>query len=207
MLSRIFLVLILSAYTFALHVYLSNGDVKCFYEHLEPKNLLWAKFETALVSDKIVSNPGVEFNLNVTVDETFDNGHTALRQRLTFVDEIVFTALESGEHRICLRSSIPNPDYKLWVKLNFDISTLRLPEVENAQKAIDARDRVGRLITRLESLRNNQRAIKASEKAAEDYSNFVHSRVLFCSLLQFAVLTISFAVQFRVLKKFSWHRH
>ncbi|SCU85285.1 LAFA_0D14862g1_1 [Lachancea sp. 'fantastica'] len=206
MLYKTLIVPLVIAYAAALHIRLENGDVKCFYEHLDPQKILWARFETTLVNSRLASNPDASFNLIVTVDETFDNDHRALSQQLKSSDEIVFTALESGEHRICLRPSAANSSSMLSVQLSFNISTLRLPEVEYAQKAHDARDRVGRLIARLETLRNNQRAIKAKEKMARDYSSYVHTRVLICSLFQMAVLIISCVMQFKVLKRVFEHR-
>ncbi|SCU85760.1 LAME_0D02652g1_1 [Lachancea meyersii CBS 8951] len=192
-------------HVFGLHVYMGNGDVRCFYENLVPGSLLKAKFQTAIVIDEMDFNQQVDFNLTALISETFDNDHIALRQQVGPEGETVFTALGNGEHRICLKSAISEPHVMLRVQLAFEISRLQLPDLDITQKAKSARDRIERLVARMETLRNEQRATKAREKAASKLSEFVHSRVLFWSLFQVLVLITSCTIQLRALKCFLQH--
>ncbi|SCV06122.1 LANO_0H22584g1_1 [Lachancea nothofagi CBS 11611] len=186
-----------------LHLYMRNGDIKCFYENLAQDSVLNAKFDSVPQAGTIDPNETVDINLVTTVYETFDNDHKALSQQIRSKGDFTFTALESGEHKICIASDISEPKCTIKVELELDISVLHLPDVEIVQQARDANVRLRRLAGRLEVLRNEQRATKAREKNALVLSQRAQSKVLFWCALQSFILVGTLYIQLRWLKDVS----
>ncbi|MCG8711251.1 emp24/gp25L/p24 family protein, partial [Brenneria sp. 4F2] len=62
-----------------------------------------------------------ELKMTISVDESFDSNHRVMNQKNGHSGDFTFTALDTGEHRICFVPSYPQEDAKLRVFMELDI--------------------------------------------------------------------------------------
>ncbi|CAK7893935.1 protein Erp6p [[Candida] anglica] len=88
-----------------LHFYVAAGSRRCFYRELTANTLLIGKFKMDILdpATNTYRPPRDRSNTGVLVDveETFDSDHQVVHSRASFAGKFTFSALDSGEHRIC----------------------------------------------------------------------------------------------------------
>ncbi|SCU79780.1 LADA_0B03114g1_1 [Lachancea dasiensis] len=182
-----------------LHFYMRNDSTRCFYENLAVQHIISAKFNATATIDGLYEKE-VDIDLTLTVSETFENNNLAMTKHVKSFGGFDFTALESGEHRFCIHSAVSKAQCVLRVEMNLDIATLRPPGVASAQHRQQAKERINRLVKRLEVLRSHQRTVKNREKAVTILGERLHSKVLSGSFFQAIVSVAICLFQLRSLR-------
>lgn len=185
-----------------LHFYLRPGDVKCFYEKLNSGNLMVGDIKGYVQEiDTFVEDPELKFT--VSVDEAFDSNYRVMNQNnMDGTGDFTFTALDTGEHRICIKPSYPQDDAVLRIFMDLDISNLQVLDATGKEDLQRLVQRILRMVKRLERIRQDQRMVRKTEALFRDQSESTNSKILCWSLLQVFGLAIMCAIQLRYLKNF-----
>lgn len=89
----------------ALHYYTHAGTQTCFYRELTADTLLTGKFKMDIqdpaTMQYIQPRDKINTGMLIIVEETFNDNHRVVHQRGIHSGVFTFSALESGEHRIC----------------------------------------------------------------------------------------------------------
>lgn len=106
------LLLLLASVANCLHFYVQTDETKCFYEDLPKDTIVVGKYE-ALEYDTQNKDyvKSEHLQVEITVDETFDNDHRVVSQKNSPIGQFTFTSLDSGEHRFCI-----TPRHTNWSK-------------------------------------------------------------------------------------------
>lgn len=185
----------------ALHFYMNPGEVKCFYENLVVGNLVIGDIEGYVKRESMyVEDP--ELKITVSVDESFDSNHRVMNQKNGHSGDFTFTALDTGEHRICFMPSYPREDAKLRVFLELDIVNVQSLDSKRKEDTRSLKQRVLQLVRRLEGIRIEQKVIKEKEALFRNQSESANSRILLWSTLQILGLFAMCGFQIRYLKNF-----
>ena len=185
----------------ALHFYMNPGEVKCFYENLVVGNLVigdiegYVKRESMYVEDS-------ELKMTISVDESFDSNHRVMNQKNGHSGDFTFTALDTGEHRICFMPSYPQEDAKLRVFMELDIVNGQSLDSRRKDDTRSLKQRVLQLVRRLEGIRIEQKVIREKEALFRNQSESANSRILLWSTLQILGLVTMRGFQIRYLKNF-----
>ncbi|CCF58147.1 hypothetical protein KAFR_0D05000 [Kazachstania africana CBS 2517] len=197
------LLLVLSPVVQSLHIYMKSGETKCFYEKLNAGNLLIGDL------DVLVENPvsGIyeensRIKVDISIDETFDNDERVLHQRNLDSGDFAFTALETGEHRVCLKPEYPNVDSKLRVFIELEVDHSSSLDSKRKDESEYLMNRIHGLTQRLHHIRQEQTIIRENETVFRNNSESANGRIMFWSLLQLIALIGVCAFQLRYLKNF-----
>lgn len=196
------LVLFLLRDTFGLHFYLKPGEIKCFYESLREGNLLVGDIDGYIEGEVGRFKDDPELLLGISVYETFDNEELVLNQQNSHSGDFTLTALETGEHKICINPIYSEENANVRVFVEFEISTSESVDSRRKQDVKSLRERISQLIERLHRIRNAQRSIRMEEAEFRDQSESANSKIMFWSLVQFFALVAICAIQLRYLKVF-----
>ncbi|CAR28686.1 hypothetical protein ZYGR_0U00440 [Zygosaccharomyces rouxii] len=184
-----------------LHFYLKSGQVKCFYENLSLGNLMIGDIDGYVErEDTFVEDP--DLRLTVSVDESFDSNHRVMNQKNAHTGDFTFTALDTGEHRICIMPSYPQEDARLRIFMELDITNMRLLDTRRKDDERTAKQRVLQMVRRLEVIRLEQKDIRKKEALFRNQSESANSKILRWSCLQVLGLVIMCVLQLRYLKNF-----
>lgn len=185
----------------ALHFYMNPGEVKCFYENLVVGNLVIGDIEGYVKRESMyVEDP--ELKMRISVDESFDNNHRVMNQKNGHSGDFTFTALDTGEHRICFMPSYPEKDAKLRVFMELDIVNVQSLDSRRKDDTRSLKQRVLQLVRRLEGIRIEQKVIREKEALFRNQSESANSRILLWSTLQILGLVAMCGFQIRYLKNF-----
>ncbi|CDH08885.1 probable protein ERP5 [Zygosaccharomyces bailii ISA1307] len=185
----------------ALHFYMNPGEVKCFYENLVVGNLVIGDIEGYVKRESMyVEDP--ELKMRISVDESFDNNHRVMNQKNGHSGDFTFTALDTGEHRICFMPSYPQKDAKLRVFMELDIVNVQSLDSRRKDDTRSLKQRVLQLVRRLEGIRIEQKVIREKEALFRNQSESANSRILLWSTLQILGLVAMCGFQIRYLKNF-----
>lgn len=184
-----------------LHLYLKSGETKCFYENLAKRHLLIGDIDGYIEKDGIyVDDP--DLKIGISLYETFDDDHRVLNQQNSHSGDFIFTALETGEHKICIQPMYPVRNAKIRIFIELDIGSVQALDSGMKDDTRSLQSRVSQLIQRLESIRTEQKVVRLEEAKFRDESEAVNSKILFWSVLQIAGLILVCFFQQRYLKNF-----
>ncbi|KAL8859533.1 MAG: hypothetical protein Q9178_003932 [Gyalolechia marmorata] len=207
-----FLLLALALPTNAVYFYLEGLNPKCFYEEL-PKDTMVAghykaeKFDTN--SNSWVT--GQDLNIQVTVDEVFDNDHRVVNTKGAATGKFTFSAADSGEHKICFLPSVSGGGGWLsggqlsgHIKLTLDIAIGETSQIESTDKSkiSEIVQKVKDLNGRLQDIRREQVFQREREAEFRDQSESTNARVVRWTLLQLVILGVTCAWQLSHLRAF-----
>ncbi|KAL8929380.1 MAG: hypothetical protein Q9172_000553 [Xanthocarpia lactea] len=207
-----FLLLALALPTNALYFYLEGLSPKCFYEEL-PKDTMVAGHYKA---EKFDSNSnswvaGQDLNIQVTVDEVFDNDHRVVNTKGEATGKFTFSAADSGEHKICFLPSVSGGGGWLsggqlsgQIKLTLDIAIGETSQIESTDKSkiSEIVQKVKDLNGRLQDIRREQVFQREREAEFRDQSESTNARVVRWTLLQLVILGVTCAWQLSHLRAF-----
>lgn len=184
-----------------LHFYLKAGSVKCFYENLAKGSLLIGDIDGYIERDgSFVDDP--DLKLGISLYETFDDDHKVLNQQNSHSGDFTFTALETGEHKICINPMYPVIDANIRVFMELDIGYVQALDSKMKDDTRSLMNRVMQSTQRLENIRTEQKVIREKEAQFRDQSEATNSSILFWSVLQIVGLVLVCAFQLRYLKNF-----
>ncbi|CAK9436135.1 uncharacterized protein LODBEIA_P06930 [Lodderomyces beijingensis] len=190
----------------ALHFYVKTGETKCFYEELQEEALVVGRID-AYEKDEHSNEYFKSKNLQVqiTIDETFDNDERVIDQKSTPDGEFTFTSIESGEHRFCLTPVYNDNTRNKVHRIFFDVaqgSSHDYVDSKSTRMVDDLTKRVNSLYDQLDKIHWEQEHMREREAAFRDQSESTNSRVVKWSIVQLFVLVGTCVYQLRHLKSF-----
>lgn len=190
----------------ALHFYVETDETKCFFEDLPKDTIVVGKYEAyewdAEKNDYVNSD---HLQIEITVDETFDNNHRVVSQKNAPVGQFTFTSLDSGEHKFCL-----TPKHTDWSRRAKDRISLDLA-VGDAKPLVDSRRdedvnfltlKTNDLVRRLEEIRKEQQLFRIKEANFRDTSENVNANSVKWTFIQVVVLIAIGMWQMTYLKSY-----
>lgn len=184
-----------------LHFYMKPGEVKCFYESLSVGNLLTGDID-GLVQKNGVYMEDPRLRLGISLYETFNDDHLVLRQQNHHTGEFTFTALEAGEHKICIQPSYAVSDVSVRIFMEFDIGYVKTLDGRRKGDLQDLQERTVQLTERLQNIHNKQKQIIEKEALFRSESEAANSRIVFWVVLQAVCLVLVCLFQIRYLGNF-----
>lgn len=186
------LLLLLASVANCLHFYVQTDETKCFYEDLPKDTIVVGKYE-ALEYDTQNKDyvKSEHLQVEITVDETFDNDHRVVSQKNSPIGQFTFTSLDSGEHRFCI-----TPRHTNWSKRSKHRIYLDLA-VGDAKPLVDSRRdedvnyltmKTNVLVERLLKIRREQSLFRVKEAAFRDISESVNYNSVKWTCIQVIVL-------------------
>ena len=189
-------------YVRGLHFYMKPDEVKCFYEGLREGTLLTGDIDGYIeqYDGQFIDDP--RLIVGISVYEMFDNDERVLNQQNSHSGDFALTALESGEHKICIHPTYPKKDANIRIFMEFDITTSDSLDSRRKQDVKLLRERISQLMNRLQRIRAAQRSIREDEEVFRDQSESANRRILTWSVTQIIALVIVCGIQLRYLKSF-----
>lgn len=185
----------------ALHTYVKSGEMKCFYKNLKKGDVLIGDLDTAVKNNGIYEeDPAVK--VSVSIAETFDDDHIVLNQKNPYTGDFTFTALDNGEHRICVSPTYPDSNEPIRVYLDLEISNIEALDTKGKQNEAQLRKRVDQLNQRLNNIRMEQDVIRENEASFRNQSEAANSKITFWTLVQIFILAGMCTFQVSYLKNF-----
>lgn len=196
------------------HMYVDAGSRRCFYKDLSKESVLLGRYrmeiynaETNTYEAPKMQNSGIL----VDVEEVFDSNQRVVHQRGSASGLFSFSALETGEHRVCLT---PKSFYKRTWKS--DPAELKESKFTRARLTLDLgigthhgdigvealASRVNALIDKLTDIKREQDFIRKKEMLFRDMSERVCERVVRWLIIQIVAYTIACLFQLRMLLRF-----
>ncbi|EXJ81668.1 hypothetical protein A1O1_07733 [Capronia coronata CBS 617.96] len=204
----------------ALYFYLDGTTPKCFYEDLPKDTLVVGTYQAEAWNSQTNSfQVTPELQIQITVDETFDNDHRVVTQTTTSSDaptKFTFSAADSGLHRLCFTPSGPAAvNLGGWfsgdggstmggVKLTIDMAIGETSKIESEDKSkIDSIvAKVRELNGRLADIRREQVFQREREAEFRDQSESTNGKIVRWTLIQLTVLGVTCAWQLSHLRSF-----
>ncbi|KAL2400092.1 putative membrane protein C16E9.09c [Exophiala dermatitidis] len=204
----------------ALYFYLDGTTPKCFYEDLPKDTLVVGTYKGEAWNGQTNSfHVTPELQMQITVDETFDNDHRVVTQTTTSSDaptKFTFSAADAGLHRLCFTPSGPAAVSvgSGWfsggggpmggVKLTLDMAIGETSKIESEDKGkIDTIvSKVRELNQRLADIRREQIFQREREAEFRDQSESTNAKIVRWTLIQLAVLGVTCAWQLSHLRSF-----
>lgn len=207
------------------HFYADVGERRCFYKDLHQEVLLVGKYKMEILqpdgqSEMTYVTPVDKINTGVLIDveETFDANHRVVHQRGRSSGQFTFTALDAGEHRICIT---PRSFYKKWSGSNNDATIVKELKFKRARilltffigdaEVLDSRragsvnsitDKINQLNDKLSDIKREQVFIREREESFRDLSELTNERVVKWSLIQLGALLLTGIYQLFTLQRF-----
>lgn len=148
----------------------------------------------------------------ITVDETFDNDHRIVSQRLSSTGKFTFSAADSGDHRLCFTpTNVPATSGFLFsgsavggIKFELDMAIGETSRIESSDKdkIADVVQKVRDLNARLQDVRREQVFQREREMEFRDQSESVNGRVVRWAIIQLVVLGVTCTWQLSYLRAF-----
>lgn len=190
----------------ALHLYLGpGGNQQCFYLDMTQGTVLAATHNAWEKEDH--TNHWIRpdnLAVQITIHETFDNDHRVLFQKLNSQGDFVFTAFDSGQHRICYSALSGGWFNAKLVKMDIDFAVGDSESVDSKgeKKMSTLAERVSNINSKILTIRREQQLMREREASFRDQSERTNSRVARWSLIQVFVLGITCAWQLNHLRSF-----
>ncbi|CAI8502851.1 unnamed protein product [Hanseniaspora opuntiae] len=214
------LILYLSALTItstAKHLYIPLNKEVCFYENLEQEQILNGKVKVHFNMPEIIKNElGMKYNLNLDVKvlETFDENHMPLKEA-NGINHFTFTALDNGEHAICVKPFVPNFNArrlkkegftdKVKVYIDFEKSSLgNIMDIISQQDSkflLSSKVKVNQILAKLKIIKMEQIKFREKYRIFLKISNDTNSRIITWGVVQVVWMTLICVYQLKFLKQ------
>ncbi|CUM54958.1 unnamed protein product [Debaryomyces tyrocola] len=228
--SHVFLVGILLLIQFSIpiqglfHFYTDAGARRCFYKELAQGTLLIGRYKLEIFDEDAYEfySPLDKMNTGILIDveEKFDTDHRVVHQKGSPRGQFTFSALESGEHRICLT---PKSFYKRrWldgggndidalkdlkfkksrIMVDFLIRDGEIFDTKHTHKVNSLTEQVNSINDKLTDIKREQEFIREKEELFRDQSERTCERVIRWLIVQFGALVITCVYQMVALLSF-----
>ena len=190
----------------ATHVYLDLDKPKCFYEELSQDMILNGQFLAEFGSNAEGYVNDDTLQLFVEITETFDNDQKVLSQKSTNNGQFTFTALESGEHAICITPKKLGKREKNSENIRLHIELNRGPiaavDVTQKTKINRLKTRIDQMGSKLSNIKAEQRVIMDREARFRDLSEKANNQISWWATVQVLFFCGTCYFQIRYLKNF-----
>lgn len=228
--SHVFLVGILLLIQFSIpiqglfHFYTDAGARRCFYKELAQGTLLIGRYKLEIFDEDAHEfySPLDKMNTGILIDveEKFDTDHRVVHQKGSPRGQFTFSALESGEHRICLT---PKSFYKRrWldgggndvdalkdlkfkksrIMVDFLIRDGEIFDTKHSHKVNSLTEQVNSINDKLTGIKREQEFIREKEELFRDQSERTCERVIRWLIVQLGALVITCVYQMVALLSF-----
>lgn len=191
----------------AFFFYTAGSERKCFYKELNKGALLVGKYlvevrdpETNLFKGADPTQLGVV----IDVEEVFDDDHRVVHQKGAPRSEFSFSALETGDHRICFQAQSKGWLAKIQTKITIDF-TLGDDEILDSRKKgkVESLSRkVKSLNNKVLNIRREQGLMREREAQFRDQSESTNSKVVNWAIYQLIALGVTCYWQTKHLRSF-----
>lgn len=229
----------------AKHLYIPLNQEICFYENLEKEHILNGKLNIQFAMPEVIkSELGMKYNLNLDVSilETFDENHIVYKQNYQFLSDskpnkeyyqerrndetsltssnginyFTFTALDNGEHAICIKPSVPNFNARRLVKegfsdkvkvyIDFEVSSLNnimdIISQHDSKFLLSSRLKVNQILSKLKIIKMEQIKFREKYQVFHKISDSTNSRIITWGVIQVVWITLICMYQLNFLKQF-----
>lgn len=205
------------------HFYADAGARRCFYKDLDRGTLLIGRYKMEIThstidSDFYTPQDGINTGVLIDVEETFDNNHRVVHQRGSYLGQFTFSALDAGEHRVCITpksyfkkkwledqdpTALHDSKFKLArVTVDFVIGDGNSVDLKHTHKVRSLQERVNRLNDKLLDIRREQTAIREKEALFRDLLERTCDTVVRWLAIQTGALVLVCIYQMVVLRRF-----
>ncbi len=193
------------SHALSLHFYIKHNEKRCFFEELPSDTLVVAKFDAGVYDDTkqdFVKPSDLSFEL--TVDETFDNDHRVVQQKLLHsLNEFTFTSLDNGEHKFCFIPKFKRePNAKIRVFLDVIIGKSNSIDSKKTDEVGWLIYKVNELNSKTDDIKREHANIREREASFRDQSEKTNARVVKWTVFQIFVLVGIGLWQLKHLKSF-----
>ncbi|XP_077866310.1 transmembrane emp24 domain-containing protein 4-like isoform X2 [Saccoglossus kowalevskii] len=192
----------------ALYFHIGETERKCFIEEIPDETMVIGNYKTQLfdknVNDYLPSSPGVGMHVEVKDPD----GKLLLSKVYSSEGRFTFTSHTPGEHVICLYSNSTKWSMFAGGKLRVHLD-IQVGEHANDYQTIAEKDkltelqlRVRQLLDQVEQITKEQNYQRYREERFRQTSESTNQRVLWWSIAQTLILTLTGFWQMRHLKGF-----
>lgn len=233
---------ILTKISTAKHLYIPLNKEICFYENLEQEQILNGKVKIHFNMPEIIKNElGMKYNLNLDVKilETFDENHVVYKQTYEFlsdsypnkqyyqentreallenngINHFTFTALDNGEHAICIKTFVPSLNTrrikkegftdKVKVYIDFEKSSLGnimdIISQHDSKFLLSSKVKVNQILAKLKIIKMEQIKFREKYKMFLKISDDTNHRIITWGVVQVVWITLVCMYQLLFLKQ------
>lgn len=198
---------LLLSVTNAFYFYITGGDRKCFYKELSQGTLLVGKYDVEVYdpnTDSFTKTNSKQLGVIIDVEEVFHDNHRVVHQKGSPTGEFTFSAIDSGDHKICFQPQSAGwlAKVKTKVNVNFEIGDDEKLDSKKKGKVDALTEKVKVLNSKVSDIRREQKLMREREAAFRDQSEKTNSRVVRWSIIQLVVLGATCAWQLHHLRTF-----
>ncbi|ONH70036.1 Protein ERP1 [Cyberlindnera fabianii] len=191
----------------AFYFYLAGGERKCFYKELSRGTLLVGNYDVEVFDQNTESfTKATQKQLGVIIDveEVFDDNHRVVHQRGAPNGEFTFSAIDSGDHRICFQPQSQGWLAKIKTKIDVEFKIGDGEELDSKKKGKvqSLTERVKTLNQKILEIRREQKLTREREASFRDLSEATNSRVVNWSIIQLITLGGTCFWQLKHLRSF-----
>lgn len=205
------------------HYYANAGERRCFYKELNQGILLIGKYKMEIQDPESGEyyTPIDKLNTGLVIDveEIFDNNHRVVHQKGRPNGQFTFSALEDGEHKVCLT---PKSFFKKWsgggsgnphiikdlkfkrsrITIDFLIGDSTVLDSKHTGKVKDLNEQINNLRNKLIDIKREQNFIRGKEELFRDLSELCQERLVTWLIIQISTLILTGVYQLLTLQRF-----
>lgn len=189
------------------YYYGNGGDRKCFSKELSKETLLNIQYNVQSYDENMktyVNANNQEFDVLFDVEETFDDNHRVVSQKMVPSGLFTFLAIESGEHRFCISPQATKWMSKGKTKVTLEFLIGKDAQIDSKKKSSfqTLHNKINILNEKVLEIRREQKLIREREALFRDASESVNSSAMWWTIVQLIVLIGTCAWQMRHLRTF-----
>ncbi|SCU87402.1 LAMI_0D05952g1_1 [Lachancea mirantina] len=191
----------------AFYFYSNGGERKCFYKELSKNTLLQGVYSVQQWDEGLgayrTAN-GNEISVVIDVEEAFDDNHRVVHQKGLAEGDFTFTALDTGEHKICIQPQASGwlAKVKTKVDLEFEVGSDSKLDSKRKKTVQTLQNKIQVLSEKVEKIREEQTLVREREANFRNASESANSRAMWWTIIQTIVLGGTCAWQLRHLRSF-----
>lgn len=204
---RIFGVLLLYlASVNAFYFFISGSERKCFYKELSKGTLLVGNYNVETYdpdSDSFKRAPSGS-GVVIDVEEVFDDDHRVVHQKGQPAGEFTFSALDSGDHRICFQPQSEGwlARLKTKIEVDFSLGDEEILDSKKKGKVQSLSEKVRSLNNKVLSIKLEQRLMREREAQFRDLSESTNAGAINWGIFQVIAFGSACVWQVKHLRSF-----
>lgn len=195
----------LNAYAF--YFYSNSGDRKCFYKELSKGTVLQGRYKLSVYDDSqdaYVASKSQDMSVLIDVEEVFNDNHRVVNQKGSANGDFTFSALDSGEHKICFQPQASGwlAKVKTLMDIEFEVGTSSKIDSKKKSAIQSLNSKVQILIEKVTEIKREQELVRDREAMFRNVSESANSRAMWWSIISLIVLGSTCAWQLTHLRTF-----
>lgn len=220
----VFLLFVQSVCAGSFHFYLDHGYKKCFHKEISRGTLLIGRYRMEILDPDtnayIIPRDKTDTGVLIDVEEVFDSNHRVVHQRGTASGQFTFSAIDSGDHRICLTPKSffkkkwldgggSNPNSRLdskfknaRISIDFIIGDGSIIDSKHTHSVQTLSEKIHQLNDKLIDIRREQQFIRDKEEQFRDLSERTCEHVVRWLVVQVGAILLACIYQMFKLSTF-----